>query len=637
MIMNGKHVLIKGMKKIMDSRRRSFRRTAAAAALVCIGTVMCPEIALASGERVYFGSESYEWELGQSWLLGTYASADGDLESADYIITYDPEMLQWDAGGDLIEDGQVQISSDEIEGAEFRLMMNFSPLLAGETEITITQAHVTEDGESEVSPEDVSVPVSVLVPSGCLLDGIYINGIPLDDFDSETMNYTVELDEYAEYVNVSVFPEDANVEISDTTLTEGENEISVIVENEDGDKARYLLQIVNPEEVAETAAEAETQPESDADLVPEEQETELSLQDRLWGYAIYAKNVAYAHWKFCLAVGALILLFIILSIVRFRIYRKRKRAKEERQRRIRERRVQEKRERWEEEHGIRSAGSGTNDSEKTKTSDADQSESAGGNQPDGEPSGTKEQEAEIEIVVDNVCMDFKREKDESSSIKELVIRTLKRQRSVEKFRALDHVSFTVHKGEVVGIIGTNGSGKSTILKIISGALSPTDGSVTVDRSKIQLLTLGTGFDMELTGHENVYLNGAIIGYTKEYIDEKYNDIVKFAGLEGFMEERVKNYSSGMVSRLGFAIATARDTPEILILDEVLSVGDMFFRKKSEARIREMIHGGSTVLIVSHSTSVIRKNCDKVVWIEKGKLRAVGDPKEVCEAYEKMES
>ncbi len=206
---------------------------------------------------------------------------------------------------------------------------------------------------------------------------------------------------------------------------------------------------------------------------------------------------------------------------------------------------------------------------------------------------------------------------------------------MERFKALDDVSFTVRKGEVIGIIGTNGSGKSTILKIISGALIPTAGKIIVNRNKIQLLTLGTGFDFELTGRENVYLNGSIIGYTKEYIDEKYDDIVKFAELEGFMEEKVRNYSSGMVSRLGFAIATVRDTPEILILDEVLSVGDMFFRQKSEKRIQEMIHGGSTVLIVSHSTSVIRNNCTKVVWIEKGILRAIGEPGEVCDAYEKM--
>ncbi len=242
---------------------------------------------------------------------------------------------------------------------------------------------------------------------------------------------------------------------------------------------------------------------------------------------------------------------------------------------------------------------------------------------------------EAEIRVEHVTMQFRRAKDEASSLKEFLVRAVRRQHKYEKFKALDDVSFTVEKGEVAGLIGTNGSGKSTMLKIISGALIPTSGRVTVDRSKVQLLTLGTGFDPELTGRENVYLNGALIGYTKEFLDQKYRDIVNFAELEGFMEEKVRNFSSGMVSRLGFAIATAQDVPEILILDEVLSVGDMFFRQKSEARIREMIHGGSTVLIVSHSTAVIRNNCTKAVWIEKGRLRAVGDPREVCGAYEKL--
>ena len=239
-----------------------------------------------------------------------------------------------------------------------------------------------------------------------------------------------------------------------------------------------------------------------------------------------------------------------------------------------------------------------------------------------------------EILVKNVTMQFRRAKDEASSIKEWMVRTIRRQHRYETFTALDNSSFSIEKGEVVGILGTNGSGKSTLLKIISGALIPTSGRVWVDRKKVQLLTLGTGFDMELTGRENIYLNGAIIGYPKEFLDEKFDEIVRFAELEGFMEEKVRNYSSGMVSRLGFAIATIADTPEILILDEVLSVGDLFFRKKSEQRIREMIHSGSTVLMVSHSPSVIQNNCTKAIWIEKGRLMAIGDPAEICRAYEK---
>ena len=180
--------------------------------------------------------------------------------------------------------------------------------------------------------------------------------------------------------------------------------------------------------------------------------------------------------------------------------------------------------------------------------------------------------------------------------------------------ALDSVSLTVSPGCIYGLVGTNGSGKSTLLKIVSGALKPTSGNVEVDRKKVQLLTLGTGFDMELTAKENVYLNGSIIGYSREFLDEHYDDIVEFAELQDFMEEKVKNFSSGMVSRLGFAIATAGDAAEILILDEVLSVGDEFFRQKSLRRIKEMIHGGSTVLMVSHGMDTILDNCTKCVWI-----------------------
>ena len=204
--------------------------------------------------------------------------------------------------------------------------------------------------------------------------------------------------------------------------------------------------------------------------------------------------------------------------------------------------------------------------------------------------------------------------------------------SYKELYALNHINFNVYRGEIVGVIGTNGSGKSTLLKIVSGALNPTSGRVVVDQRKVQLLTLGTGFDFELSAKENVYLNGAIIGYSKAFIDEHYQEIVDFAELEGFMEEKVKNFSSGMVSRLGFSIATVAGAAEILILDEVLSVGDEFFRKKSLARIKELIHGGSTVLMVSHGMQPILYNCTKVVWIEQGNMRMIGEPKTVCKAY-----
>ncbi len=248
----------------------------------------------------------------------------------------------------------------------------------------------------------------------------------------------------------------------------------------------------------------------------------------------------------------------------------------------------------------------------------------------------EEPEDDVVIDVQDVTMEFKVASTQTNGIKDYIIHLLKRQISYRKFFALNHVSFSVKKGEVVGIIGTNGSGKSTILKIVSGALHPTSGHVEVDRRKVQLLTLGTGFDMELTGRENVYLNGAIIGYSKKFLDDHYDEIVEFAELQDFMDEKVKNYSSGMVSRLGFAIATAGDAAEILILDEVLSVGDEFFRKKSLKRVKEMIHGGSTVLLVSHGMGTIRENCSKVVWIEKGELRMVGEPNVVCKAYQHMQ-
>ena len=243
----------------------------------------------------------------------------------------------------------------------------------------------------------------------------------------------------------------------------------------------------------------------------------------------------------------------------------------------------------------------------------------------------KEQRSEPPVIcVEDLTMRFRIATNNVSGIKEYLIQTLRKQMSYKELYALNHINFNVYRGEIVGVIGTNGSGKSTLLKIVSGALNPTSGRVVVDQRKVQLLTLGTGFDFELSAKENVYLNGAIIGYSKAFIDDQ--EIVDFAELEGFMEEKVKNFSSGMVSRLGFSIATVAGAAEILILDEVLSVGDEFFRKKSLARIKELIHGGSTVLMVSHGMQTIIDNCTKVVWIEQGNMRMIGEPRIVCKAY-----
>ena len=247
---------------------------------------------------------------------------------------------------------------------------------------------------------------------------------------------------------------------------------------------------------------------------------------------------------------------------------------------------------------------------------------------------SEDQKGEPIIDVRNVSMEFKVSNSTASGLKDYAIQKMKGKLKYRKLKALDNISFKVYKGEVVGIIGSNGSGKSTLLKIVSGALRPTSGEVITDINKIQLLTFGAGFDGELSAKENVYLNGAIIGYEKDFIDKHYDEIVEFAELQDFMEEKVKNFSSGMVSRLAFSIATVAGAAEILILDEVLAVGDQFFRQKSLERVQDMIHGGSTVLIVSHSLHTIQTHCTKVVWIEKGVLKMVGDPKTVCAEYSK---
>lgn len=235
------------------------------------------------------------------------------------------------------------------------------------------------------------------------------------------------------------------------------------------------------------------------------------------------------------------------------------------------------------------------------------------------------------IEVNDVTMRFRMNSDRIMSLKEFVTTALRGKLVYQEFTALDHVSFKVKKGETLGLIGRNGAGKSTVLKIISGILKPTEGSVVSRGNVVPMLELGSGFDMDLTGRENIFLNGAILGYSEEFLLEKYDEIVDFSELGDFIGTPIRNYSSGMLARLAFSIATVVK-PEILIVDEILSVGDAAFQEKSRARMMELMGGGTTVLFVSHSIEQIREMCRRVVWLEQGKVRMMGEAGEVCEAY-----
>ena len=235
------------------------------------------------------------------------------------------------------------------------------------------------------------------------------------------------------------------------------------------------------------------------------------------------------------------------------------------------------------------------------------------------------------IEVNDVTMRFHMNTDKILSLKEFVTRKLSGEISYEDFTALDHVTFSVHRGETLGLIGHNGAGKSTMLKVISGILKPTEGSVNTAGNVVPMLELGSGFDFDLTGRENIFLNGAILGYSEEYLKEKYSEIVDFSELGRFIDVPIRNCSSGMLARLAFSVASVV-VPEILIVDEILSVGDADFQQKSRARMMELMGGGTTVLFVSHSLEQIREMCKRVVWLEQGRVRMIGTADEVCDAY-----
>jgi ABC-2 type transport system ATP-binding protein/lipopolysaccharide transport system ATP-binding protein len=235
------------------------------------------------------------------------------------------------------------------------------------------------------------------------------------------------------------------------------------------------------------------------------------------------------------------------------------------------------------------------------------------------------------IEVNDVTMRFHMNNDKIMSLKEFVTTALRGKLEYHDFTALNHVSFKVKKGETLGLIGHNGAGKSTMLKVISGILKPTEGSVVSRGNIVPMLELGSGFDFDLTGRENIFLNGAILGYTEEFLKAKYDEIVAFSELGEFIEVPIRNYSSGMLARLAFSVASMVE-PEILIVDEILSVGDADFQAKSRARMMELMGGGTTVLFVSHSLEQIREMCNRVVWLEHGQVKMVGKADEVCDAY-----
>ncbi len=236
------------------------------------------------------------------------------------------------------------------------------------------------------------------------------------------------------------------------------------------------------------------------------------------------------------------------------------------------------------------------------------------------------------VEVSHITMDFRLDRNRTTNLKEYVVDLLSGKRNITAFHALEDVSFAVPGGSVTGLIGHNGAGKSTLLKVISGIYKPTSGTVTVRGRIVPMLELGSGFDAELTGRENILLNGAILGYPKDFLYGKLAEIIEYSELEDFIHQPLKTYSSGMLARLAFSIATVVK-PDVLIVDEILSVGDEHFQRKSRDRMMELMSGGTTVLFVSHNLPQLRRMCDRVVWLDHGRVRMIGDTEAVCNAYE----
>ena len=560
--------------------------------------------------KVTYGSNSYTWYTNQVAPLGVYIESDTVIASYEIELSFDTTKLRYIDGATEQIDNKLYIRSGG-DQTRYKHMLHFEVLGEGGTSVNVVSAKATTAATETALAENVQMvelsvaPIQILAPFSNRLSALSINGQTVEGFEPDVFEYHEVVACNVEELNVDAVAEAENavVSVSETKLNIGNNEIDISVRGSNGEQV-YKLDVTRmapipvaditefvgiddpeetpPDEQIEEVGQNEPEKDNNAGqtIMEENANTGDAPKISFWQKPLVKRIISNIFlWIVVLVIFILLIYYIIRTL---RIYKMQ----------LRYEKLYQKQ------------------NENADIIDVNK----------------------VVVTIAHVTMKFKMAQDEASSIKEYFIRTLKRQHQYRYLTALNDISFKVRQGDVVGIIGTNGSGKSTLLKIISGALTPTKGKVKVDKSKVQILTLGTGFDMELTGKENVYLNGAIIGYSKEYIDEKYDEIVEFAELEGFMDQKMKNFSSGMVSRLGFAIATMRDTPEILILDEVLSVGDMFFKQKSEKRIREMIHSGATVFMVAHSMDTILKNCNKVVWIEKGVMKMAGNPQKVCEAY-----
>lgn len=592
--------------------KRKFRMAAILIAVI-LGVFVRPLYVYAADATVTFGSNWYNKKSGDTFPVGVYLKANAAIGDYHIEIKYDNLRLEYVDGADEVdEENGVIILEGNQNRREIKFWIRFRAISGGEAYIDIVSAEAklqdSEDGELFNITEYDNAPVHLSgEDTAAEIEAQMAAEVEREQAEAEQ--------ERAESEQEKAKAEQASQEVGEEweDSRNGDN-VEIDESGEDGD-----------------AGDEENGGNSEA------------VQTRQGKRNYFIFNV---YFIIALAIILLIVLIEMVIWVIIKSARVKRKRKEEKQKKIEERRNRYRKATHSRIEDVKQKANGLAEVELIDF-DFDESEISGEakrakrkkeliNQMNEEEYELEWQKGRPVIKVKDVTMEFRLSSVNPSGLKEYIVQLLKREVSYRRLYALYHVSFNVYKGEVIGVIGTNGSGKSTLLKIVSGALKPTSGHVEIaGRKKVQLLTIGTGFDMELTARENVFLNGSIIGYRKDFLEEHYDEIVEFAELQDFMDEKVKNFSSGMVSRLGFAIATAGDAAEILILDEILSVGDEFFRQKSLKRIKEMIHGGSTVLMVSHSMGTILENCSRCVWIEKGELQMAGDPKVVCEEYRRM--